>query len=364
MGNNKKIKLALLLGTRPEIIKMSPIIRELIKRKINFFVLHTNQHYSENLEKVFFRDLNLPRPKYNLGVGSGTHANQTAKMLVGMEGILIKEKPDMVLIYGDPNTALAGALVASKLKIKLAHIEAGLRSYFREMPEEINRILADHCSDILFTPTKKAKEILIGEGVHKDKIFVVGDTSVDAIGQNLELAQKKSKIFEKLDISKNKYFLVTAHRVENVDKKQRLKGILGGLKLVYNKFQLPIIFSIHPRTKKMMDSFKLKMPEGIKAIEPVGYLNFLKLEANARLVLTDSGGMQDETCILKVPCVTLRDNTERPETVKVKSNVLAGVNPYMILEGAEKMLNKKRNWKNPLGKRGVAKRIINIICAS
>src|SRR3989344_3333266 len=182
---NSKIKIAILLGTRPEIIRLAPVIRECIGRKINFFVLHTNQHYSKNLDGIFFKELGLARPKYNLGVASGTQAGQTAKMLVGIEKILIKEKPAMVLIFGDPNTALAGALSAVKLNIKIGHIEAGLRSYDRTMPEEINRILADHCSDLLFAPTKTAQEILMGEGVSRGKIFVTGATTVDVLHQNL-----------------------------------------------------------------------------------------------------------------------------------------------------------------------------------
>jgi len=195
------MKIAIVLGTRPEIIKMSPIIRECVKQNINFFILHTNQHYSENLDRIFFKELELPRPKYNLGIGSGTHAEQTGRMIMGIERVLIKEKPDIVLVYGDPNTALAGALVASKLQIKLGHLEAGLRSYFREMPEEINRILADHCSNFLFVPTKKSKEILIGEGIPGNKIFITGNTIVDAIYQNLKLAQEKSKILKKLNLT-------------------------------------------------------------------------------------------------------------------------------------------------------------------
>jgi len=355
------MRIAIILGTRPEIIKMSPIIRECQKKGINFFILHTNQHYSENLDKIFFEELDLPQPKYNLKVGSGTHAEETGKMLIGIEKVLIKEKPDIVLVEGDTNTVLAGALVAVKLHIKAGHVEAGLRSYFREMPEEINRILADHCSDFLFAPTKKAKDILLSEGIPKKKIFVTGNTIVDAVYQNLELARKKSKILDRLKLRKENYFLVTAHRQENVDKKERLKEILEGIALIYKKFNLPIIYPIHPRTQKMIKKFNLKIPQGVKLIEPIGYLDFLQLEANAKLVLTDSGGVQEESCILKVPCVTLRDNTERPETLEVGSNILAGATPKKILRCTSKMLNKKRNWKNPFGNGKAGEKIINII---
>jgi len=355
------MKICIILGTRPEIIKMSPIIRECQKQKLNYFILHTNQHYSENLDRIFFKELKLPRPEYNLRVGSGTHAQETGKMLIGIEKVLTKEKPDIVLVEGDTNTVLAGALAAMKLQMRVGHVEAGLRSYFREMPEEINRILADHCSDFLFAPTKKAKEILIGEGILKNKIFVTGNTIADAVFQNLEIAKRKSKILAKLNLKREKYFLVTAHRTENVDKKERLKGILSGLKLIFQRFNLPIIYPIHPRTKKRIREFKLKIPKGLKLIEPVGYLDFLKLEADAKLILTDSGGIQEEACILKVPCATLRDNTERLETLEIGSNILVGTKPEKILGGVEKMLKKKRNWKNPFGDGKSGKRIVNII---
>jgi len=355
------MKISIILGTRPEIIKMSSIIRECRKRKLNYFILHTNQHYSANLDKIFFDELKIPRPKYNLEVGSGTHAEEIGKMLVGIEKILIKENPDITLVEGDTNTVLAGALAATKLHIKVGHIESGLRSYFREMPEEINRILTDHCSDFLFTPTEGAKDILIKEGILKKKIFITGNTIVDVVYQNLKIAKKKSKILEKLKIERRKYFLLTAHRSENVDKKERIKEILSGMKLVSKKFGLPIIYSVHPRAKKMIKKFKLKISNETKLIEPIGYLDFLQLETNAKLVLTDSGGVQEETCILKVPCVTLRDNTERPETVEVGSNILAGVDSREILSSVSKMLMRKRNWRNPFGAGDSGKRIVKIL---
>lgn len=354
------MKICIILGTRPEIIKMSPIIREFQRRHLDFFILHTNQHYSRNLDKIFFEELNLPLPKYNLNVGSGTHGEETGKMLIGIERVLIEENPDIVLTQGDTNTGLAGALASTKLHIKTGHIEAGLRSYFREMPEEINRILIDHCSDFLFAPTKKAKEILINEGIPKDKIFITGNTVVDSVYQNIKLA-KKSAVLKDNNLEKEKYFLLTIHRPENVDKKETLEMIFDGLKLVHDKFNLPIICSIHPRTRKRIREFNLTIPKGIKLIEPVGYLDFLNLESNAKLILTDSGGIQEESCILKVPCVTLRDNTERPETLKVKGNVLAGTNPQRILDCVNKMINKKRIRKNPFGNGESGKIIIDIL---
>jgi len=361
MKNKENVKLAIILGTRPEIIKLSSIIQACQTQKLNYFILHTNQHYSENLDKVFFNDLRLPQPKYNLNVGSGTHAEETGKILIGIERILLKDRPNIILVQGDTNTVLAGALSATKLHIKIGHIEAGLRSYFRKMPEEINRILTDHCSDLLFAPTEKAKEILLSEGIPKNKIFVTGNTIVDVIYQNLKLAKKKSKILNKLNLKHSKYFLLTLHRQENVDKKERLKEILQGLNLICQKIKLPIIYPIHPRTEKMLQKFNLKVPHGIKLIEPTGFLDFLQLENNAKLILTDSGGVQEEACILKIPCVTLRDNTERPETIEVGANLLAGKNPQKILNCVSKMLNKKRDWDNPFGAGGTGGEILEII---
>ncbi len=354
-------KIAIILGTRPEIIKMASIIRECQSQKLNYFILHTNQHYSEKLDRVFFKELELSQPKYNLNIGSGSHGAQTAQALIGIEKILLKEKPDIVLVEGDTNTVLAGALAATKLHIKVGHVEAGLRSYFREMPEEINRVLTDHCSDFLFAPTKKARDILIKEGISKSNIFVTGNTIVDAVYQNLKLANKKSKILEKLLLKPKEYFLLTSHRQENVDKKEKLKGILEGMRLVFEKYQLPIIFPAHPRTVKMIKKFKIKIKKGIKLISPVGFLDFLKMESEARLVFTDSGGVQEETCILKTPCVTLRENTERPETLEVGSNILAGTNSKKILKAAQRMLNKPCFWKNPFGDGRAGEKIINII---
>jgi len=340
---------------------MSPVIRGLKNKGSDYFILHTGQHYSYNLDRIFFEELELPAAKYNLDVGSGTHAEETGKMLMGIEKILNKEKPDVVLVEGDTNTVLAGALAASKLHIKIGHVEAGLRSHDRGMPEEINRILTDHISDYLFAPTGKAKENLLKEGIPQHKIFVTGNTIVDAIYQNLEITRRKIDIFNKLGLERDEYFLVTAHRQKNVDVKERLVGILEGLKLVYDEFNLPIIYPIHPRTKKRIHEFGLEIPRGINVIEPVGFLEFLKLEANAKLVFTDSGGVQEETCILKVPCVTLRDNTERPETLEVGSNVLAGTNQEKILDCTKLMLNHENNWVNPFGDGKAGKRITGII---
>jgi len=355
------MKVSVILGTRPEIIKMAPVTRELERQELDFFILHTGQHYSHNLDSVFFQELELPQPKYNLEVGSGTHAEETGKMLIGIEKILLEEKPDVVLAEGDTNSVLAGTLAAAKLHIKVGHVEAGLRSYDRSMPEEINRVLADHIADYLFAPTEKAKRILLSEGVLKEKVFVTGNTIVDAVYQHLELARRKSQILKKLGLKEREYFLVTAHRQENVDIRDRLEGILEGLGLVYQKFHLPLIYPIHPRASRRIQEFGLGIPPGLKLIEPIGFLDFLGLEANAALILTDSGGVQEESCILKVPCITLRDNTERPETLEVGGNTLAGANPGAILSSAGKMLPAERNWPNPFGDGQAGVRIVEAI---
>ena len=353
--------IVIILGTRPEIIKMSPIIRKCRELGLDYFIIHTGQHYSYNMDKLLFEQLELPKPKYNLEVGSGTHGEQTGKMLTGIEKILLEENPDIVLVEGDTDTVLAGALAAHKLQIKIGHVEAGLRSYDRRMPEEINRILTDHCSDLLFPPTEKSKETLLKEGFDEKIIFMTGNTIVDAVYQNLELANKKVDILKDLNLKQNNYLLITAHREENVDVKENLDRILKGVELLSEEIKLPVIYPIHPRTRKRIQEFNLSIPERIKLIEPIGFLEFLQLEANAKLILTDSGAVQEEACILKIPCVTLRDNTERPETIDVGGNILTGTNPEKILECSKIMLNKERNWENPLGDGKAGERILRII---
>jgi len=351
------MKIAIILGTRPEIIKMSPIIRECEKQGIEYYILHTGQHYSYEMDKIFFEQLKLPQAKYNLDVGSGLHGKQTSKMLAGIEEILIKNRPDVVLVQGDTNTVLAGALAASKLQIKIGHVEAGLRSFDRTMPEETNRIVADHTSDYLFAPTETSRKYLLNEGIPEEKIFVTGNTVVDAAYQNLEISKNGADILEELGLTEKGYFAATAHRAENVDSKERLGGILNGFSQIYKEFGLPIIFPAHPRTVKMIGEFGFKVPEGTRLIEPLGYLEFLQLESGARLILTDSGGVQEESCILKVPCVTLRDNTERPETVDVGANVVIGVDEN-IRDSVKDMLKKNNNWSNPYGKGDTGRLII------
>lgn len=359
------MKICIVLGTRPEIIKCAPVIRECQNQNIDFFIIHSGQHYSYEMDQIFFEELNLPKPHFALEVGSGTHGKQTAKILEGVEEILVKEKPTAVLVQGDTNTVIAGALAAAKLQIPVGHIEAGLRSYFREMPEELNRLVADTLSDYLFVPTENSKKILEGEGYEKEKIFVVGNTVVDATLQHIELAKEKSKILADLSLNPKKYFIVTSHRPENVDKKERLKSILESLAEVSNKYQYDVVWPIHPRTEKMITEFGLedllKKIHGLKKIKPIGYFDMLQLEVNAKLILTDSGGMQEEGCIVGTPCVTLRDNTERPESIECGANTLAGVKTEEIIASIEKMIEKKVDWENPFGNGTTAKQIINIL---
>jgi UDP-N-acetylglucosamine 2-epimerase (non-hydrolysing) len=354
------VKTAVILGTRPEIIKMSPVIRELEKRQEDYFILHTGQHYSYNLDRVFFEQLKLPQAKYNLEVGSGSHAEQTGKILMGVEKVLLDENPDIVLVEGDTNSVLAGALAAAKLHIEVGHVEAGLRSYDRSMPEEINRILADHCSDYLFAPTPKARQILLGEGVSEEKIFVTGNTIVDAVYQNLEIAREQRNTLSSLNLAARQYFLVTLHRQENVDDPRRFASILKGLDRVAAQFHIPTIYPIHPHSRKRMGESGLD-PRNITLIEPTSFLDFLQLESNARLILTDSGGVQEEACILGIPCVTLRDNTERPETLEVGANILAGASPDKILDCTEVMLNRGDKWSNPFGDGRAGQRIVEVV---
>ncbi|MFH1511086.1 MAG: UDP-N-acetylglucosamine 2-epimerase (non-hydrolyzing) [Candidatus Woesearchaeota archaeon] len=355
------MRICIVLGTRPEIIKMSPIIRLCSKLNLEHFVVHTGQHYSYGMDKVFFEELELPNPKYNLEVGSGSHGFQTARIIEGVELVFLSERPDIVMVEGDTNTVLASALAASKLHLKVGHVEAGLRSYDREMPEEVNRVLVDHISDFLFCPTEKTAGIARSEGISKNKIFVTGNTIVDAVQQNIVLARKKSDVMNRFGLSEGSYMLATIHREENVDNKTRMMNVLVGLDMVAVQYNLQVVFPVHPRTRKMVEQFKLKVPKTIMLMEPLGYFDFLMLESGAKLILTDSGGLQEEACILQVPCVTLRENTERPETVEVGSNIIAGTAPAQILSSAEKMVGKK-GWSNPLGDGKTSQKIIEIVC--
>lgn len=355
-------KICFVLGTRPEIIKMSPVIRQCQKQNIDFFIVHTGQHYSFEMDKLIFEDLELPQPKYNLEVGSGTHAVQTAAILTKTEAILVEEKPSVVLVQGDTNSVLSGALAAIKLHIRVGHIEAGLRSFDRKMPEEINRIIVDHIANYLFAPTETAKTNLLNEGIDQKNILVTGNTIVDAVNLGLQLAQSKSKILVDLNIQKDKYLLLTLHRAENVDDFSTFNEILKGLASLQS-YNLPIIWPIHPRTKSRLQEFNLlktlETNKTFKIIDPVGFIDLIQLQANAKLVITDSGGLQEESCILGTPCVTVRTTTERPESVDVGANYLAGVTEEGIKQGVTEMIRKSKKWSNPFGDGLAAENIIS-----
>ncbi len=358
-----KDKIAILAGTRPEIIKMSPVIRECESRGLDYFIVDSGQHFSYNMSKLFFEELELPHALHSLGVTSKSPLQQgehTGRMMLKIERVLSKEKPEHVLVQGDTITVLSGSLCGIKLGMKVGHVEAGLRSYDRSMPEEVNRVLSDHLSTFLFAPTENSKHNALKEGIDISKIHVTGNTIVDAVKQNLEIANKKCDACADLGIDGD-YFLVTAHRQENVDTKHKLEGILNGLNKLYHETGIESIYSLHPRTKKKINQFSIDVPKGIRMIEPVGFLEFLQLESKAKLILTDSGGLQEEGCILKVPCVTLRENTERPETVDVGANIIAGTDADSILKNAIEMLSRKRDWINPLGNGDSGKQIMDII---
>lgn len=343
-------KAAIVVGTRPEIIKMSPIMRALEE----FYIIHTGQHYDYSMDRVFFEQLQLPEPKYKLDVGSGYPGIQLSKIIERVEGVLIRNRPDVILVLGDTSTVIGGALAASKCKVKIGHVEAGLRSWDRTMPEEINRILTDHCSDYLFAPTSQANSNLLAEGIPAKSIEVVGNTIVDAVNQNLELATKG------IGMGHKPYILMTVHRQENVDNPQRFADIMKGVNMVSRKFNLVCLYPIHPRAEKMMKQLDIKQGD-VVLMPPRDYFSFLCLEKNAKIILTDSGGLQEEACMMNVPCVTLRDNTERPETVAVGANRISGTIPQDILECATEALNSKRKWDNPYGDGHSGERIVKIL---
>lgn len=359
------MKICLVLGTRPEIIKMAPIIKELEKEEIDFFVIHTGQHYNYLMDKIFFEELSLAPKMINLNICSGLHGKMTGKMLIGIEKVLLKQKPDFVLVQGDTNSSLAGALAAVKLHIKVGHIEAGLRSYDKRMPEEYNRIIIDHIADYLFAPTKRSAKILEKEGVPKKQIYVVGNTIVDSLYNGLEIARATSETLNKLKVPPKKYFLLTTHREENVEDRKFLNNILKIIKLVSEKMKFQIIFPIHPRTRKKIKEFGLEKElskiEGLTIIDPIGFLDMITLEKNSKLILTDSGGIQEEACILGVPCIVLRKTSDRPESIKVGASLLTGCEIEKITKAIKRLIRKKKTWKNPFGDGKAATKIVDII---
>ena len=315
-------------------MKVAPIIAALRDRNgVRQILVHTGQHYDARMSDVFFRDLGMPNPDIHLGVGSGTHAQQTARVMTEIEPTLLGERPDMVVVAGDVNSTLAVALTASKLQIPVAHVEAGLRSRDWTMPEEVNRVLTDRLSDLLFTPSRDGDENLVKEGIDPARIHFVGNVMIDSLRAALPRAGE-SRIHERLEVRRGGYALATLHRPANVDAPEALRPLLEALAEVAR--DIPVLFPIHPRTRSRLPAdFRA---EGLKLVEPLGYLDFLALLADARLVMTDSGGIQEETTALGVPCLTLRENTERPITVSVGTNLLVGTDPARVVPAAREVL--------------------------
>lgn len=356
------IKIAIVVGTRPEIIKMSPVVRACQKHGVEFDLIDTKQHYSDNMSGKFFEDLALPKPSHTFTAPAGvpsTHGNQIGSMLAQFETIFNKTAYDTVLVQGDTNTVLSASLMASRKNIPIGHVEAGLRSYDRTMPEEVNRIMVDHMAEYPFTPSEEASQVLRKEGIPEDKIWNTGNTIVDATLYGSELVKAKPPKLE-FDLPAQ-YALVTMHRPANVDDPKTLKSILSGVEAAMRKFALAVVFPVHPRTRKNIEAAGITLPKGFTLVEPQGYFEFLRLQANASLIMTDSGGVQEEACILHVPCVTLRNNTERPETIAVGANVLGGTHKHSILEAVHKILPKKGHWTIPYGDGKTGEQIIRIL---
>lgn len=347
--------IAVLIGTRPEFIKLALVLRAFEKKKISYILIHSGQHYSLELDKQIMEDLKLPDPDYNLDVGSGSQAQQTGKIMLGVEQILIREKPEALVVHGDTNTMLAGSLAAVKLHIPIAHVEAGLRSFDNNMPEEINRIITDRISTLLFAPTKGTKQNLLREGVAENKIFVTGNTIVDALADHLPLAEKSS-ILRQCSLKSGDYILVTAHRVETVDEPKRLRALISLLNYATVILKKKIIWPIHPRTMKQLKENVIKLGDNIKTIPPINYLDMLSLISNASFIMTDSGGIQEEAYILKKRLVTLRNSTERPETLT--ANFLVDLDKDKLKKAVKTFEDGKVYWQKDVFGKGNASRLI------
>ncbi|XRH76169.1 MAG: non-hydrolyzing UDP-N-acetylglucosamine 2-epimerase [Candidatus Methanosuratincola verstraetei] len=359
------MRVATVVGARPQFIKMAPLSREL-RKYFEEIVIHTGQHYDYEMDRIFFEQLNIPPPDYNLGVGSGFHGYQTGEMLKRIEDVLIKESPDLVIVYGDTNSTLAGALAAAKLRIRVAHVEAGLRCFDRTVPEEVNRVLTDHISDLLFVPTERAVKNLYNEGI-KNGVYLTGDVMLDALLHNITIAEKESKIIQELGVEAKSYLLVTVHRAENTDNRARLENIIECLV----KCKRKTIFPIHPRTKAFLEKYslldKLKNADHIILTKPLSYFDMLVLEKNARQIITDSGGVQKEAYSFKTPCITLRKVTEWPETVEDGLNILVGDDYDLLLDMIWKFEPVGGTYSFRFGHGDASSRVVqimkNILCA-
>jgi UDP-N-acetylglucosamine 2-epimerase (non-hydrolysing) len=347
-------------------MKAAPLMRQLAKypEKFKPFLIHTGQHYDHNLSQLFFEQLKMPQPDKYLGVGSGTHAEQTGKIMIELEKTFAEIEPDLVVVFGDVNSTMAGAIVAKKMQVELAHVEAGLRSFDMDMPEEVNRIVTDRIADYHFISEDSGMKNLMAEGMQEKSLFRVGNIMIDSLVGNLEAAQR-SDIVKKLGLAENNFVLMTMHRPTNVDSEMALRPLIDSI--VHISERIPVVFPCHPRTEKKMEMFDLAVASSnnLKLIEPLGYLDFLKLQSEAKLVLTDSGGIQEETTYLKIPCVTMRKNTERPATVEIGSNVVAGIEPDKIVDCVLEILdgNIKSGSVPELWDGRTAERIVDILIA-
>lgn len=350
-----RMKIASIVGARPQFVKCAPFSKEL-RRHHDEIIIHTGQHYDYEMSKVFFDELKIPEPSYNLNIGSGNQGHQTGAMLAAIEDVLLKEEPQMIVVFGDTNSTIAGALAASKLGIPIAHVEAGLRSYDRSMPEEINRVLTDHISNLLFAPTESAvtnlKRECIDRGVHQ-----VGDIMVDSLSSVMEVARSRSAILERFGIERHAYFVLTMHRAGNTDDPAKLGKVLDAIR----RAEVPTIFPVHPRTKKLLNNLDTKMPANLVPVEPLGYVDMIALISNARGVLTDSGGIQKESFILGTRCATLRENTEWSETFDEGRNRLVGLNEEMIIEALSEPAIESVPSSRSFGSIGVSERIVQVI---
>lgn len=361
-----KRKIISVVGARPNLVKIFPLLDEIKRRSIFKSVLvHTGQHYSRDMSGVFFKDFQLPEPDIYLGIGSGTHAQQTARVMAGFEEVLIKESPDLVIVVGDVNSTMACAVTCAKLRIPVAHIEAGLRSFDRAMPEEINRIVTDSVANYLFAPSADAVSNLKKEGFKEKNIFFVGNIMIDSLVR-LKKKSADSEILNTLGLKKKDYAVLTLHRPSNVDDKVAFENILDAIGEIQKRVK--VVFPVHPRTKKVLRKFGLgkrfQKLKGVILTAPLGYLDFLHLMSNSKFIMTDSGGIQEETTILKIPCLTLRDNTERPITVKMGTNTIVGNDAKKITDVALSMIDTKPKEHIPLPKfwdGKTAERIISII---
>jgi UDP-N-acetylglucosamine 2-epimerase (non-hydrolysing) len=346
------------VGARPNFMKTAPVMRALADRGIWQTLVHTGQHYDPNMSDVFFRELGIPAPDVNLQVNGGSHAQQTAAIMIRFEPVAIERRPDLVMVYGDVNSTIAAALVCAKLGIRIAHVEAGLRSFDRTMPEEINRILTDQISDVLFTPSPDASEHLKREGIKEDKIYLVGNVMIDTLVRMLPKAEAIP-----IDVPE-RYVLVTMHRPGNVDDKTFMLGMLDALSDVAET--MPVLFPVHPRTRQRLSDFGVSIHDnGIRWMEPLSYLGFLKLQMRAAAVITDSGGIQEETTFLGIPCITMRDNTERPVTVTLGTNRLLGRNVNVLRRELQGIADGKRAHASipPLWDGRAAERIADIVAS-